>query len=194
MKNLIVKITGIIVAILLLAFIGKSSYCSHQQTNHYINTLRCKKIVDYALEVAADDELRSRIVANDPESFYSFFCWPPDTISYVSRTIVTCDTSFLFHYNIFNRRKVLRLHQYIYHDIKPVDLERLDYFFTKCMNANRLTVERCYLELIDLKRNEVIAHGGRSDEKPSNCIESELLMLDLFKTIAVKVYAEISRM
>ncbi len=191
--NRIVTITSIVIVFFSMQF--SLTRCSNKTyLANPVDTARCERIMNYALEVAVDNELRSRIVANDPESFYSFFCWPPDTISYVSRTIETRDTSFLFHYNIFDHRKVLRLHQYIYHNIKPVNLGSLDYYFTKCMKANGLTVESCYFELIDLKLNDVIAYSGRPDKKTSNCIESEALTLDLFKTIAVKVYAEISKM
>lgn len=192
LKRVKIAVTLIVLCVILLIYGGIKAQ-NNSQKKYSFDTLWCKKTIDFALEVAADDELRMRITATDPQSFYQFI--PDvqelfDTVMYITRTVVSLDTVYKVHYHKFDLHSVLEFFQYIYKYRKPINPSSFEYFFTKCLQANGILTKKCHIQLIDLKNNTVT--GQNNDIKPTNCIESDVYPLDLEKTIAVKAYVEIS--
>ncbi len=65
------------------------------------------------------------------------------------------------------------------------------HFFNDCIKSNGLSVEKWYIEFIDLTNNSIISKDGNYIERNSNnCIKSNLLILDIYNTIGIKACVE----
>ncbi len=145
--------------------------------------------IDKCLVQAADAELRIRLVSLG-ENYEIRHTPYTDTATFHNQTIKTQDTIFDVRINKNDPTARSTVEQYILNGFLPVNVDKLDVLFRRCMKEHSLNVTDSYIEHIDLKKNRVVNHDAPK-EKPSGYMESKIIALDIINTVGIKAYVDI---
>ncbi|MBD1432862.1 HAMP domain-containing histidine kinase [Sphingobacterium sp. DN00404] len=114
-----------------------------------------------------------------------------DTSRYITKTITLIDTSFQVQFDRYDPYGDVKLSQFILKDHLPINITMLDSIFKKELSNRGVKEASTYIEYIDLKNDEVLQHS-KPDKTTAEYTASELVIIDIFNTLGVKGYIQIS--
>ncbi|PRD56770.1 sensor histidine kinase [Sphingobacterium gobiense] len=114
-----------------------------------------------------------------------------DTSRYITKTIQLIDTSFQVQFDRYDPYSDVKVSQFILKDHLPVNVIMLDSIFNQEFSLSGITAASTYIEYIDVKNNKVLQRSNDKN-KPGEYTASELIIIDIFDTLGVKGYIQIS--
>ncbi len=149
----------------------------------------CRQTLDQCLEAAIAEELRIRLISlgNNLERGYIPYS---DTSTFVKKTIQTGDTVFDILINKNDPSVMSKVDQYILNDFLPVNVDKLDILFRRCMFEHSLNTNDCFIEFWDLKKKRLIADDAPTSSR-EGYTESGIVALDILDSIGIKAYTDI---
>ncbi|PRD46117.1 sensor histidine kinase [Sphingobacterium haloxyli] len=114
-----------------------------------------------------------------------------DTSRYITKTIQLIDTSFQVQFDRYDPYGDVKLSQFILKDHLPVNVFMLDSIFNQEFSLSGITAASTYIEYIDVKNNKVLQRSNDKN-KPGEYTASELIIIDIFDTLGIKGYIQIS--
>lgn len=113
-----------------------------------------------------------------------------DTTRYITKTIHTEDTTFQATFDRFDPNSDFKMFQFLIKDELPVNLSNLDSILRLELAARKFLLSQTYVEYLDLNTNEVINTSYTSASKSQGFIASGIVVMDIFKSIGIKAYAQ----
>ena len=120
--------------------------------------------------------------------------FPPekrDTSRYYTKSIKLIDTTFNVTFDRYDPYNDVKLSQFILKDHMPLNIDILDSLYRLELSLRGVHQTRTYIEYIDLKNNDVL-QSSQGDEITGEYTASELNIIDIFNTLGIKGYIQIS--
>jgi len=114
-----------------------------------------------------------------------------DTSRYITKTITLIDTSFQVQFDRYDPYSDVKLSQFILKDHLPVNVTMLDSIFKKELSNRGVTEVKTFVEYIDVKNDDVLQRS-KEDESAEEYTVSKLIIIDIFNTLGIKGYIQIS--
>src|SRR5690606_22012678 len=114
-----------------------------------------------------------------------------DTSRYITKTITLIDTSFQVLFDRYDPYSDVKLSQFILKDHLPVNVTMLDSIFKKELSNRGVTEVKTFVEYIDVKNDDVLQRS-KEDESAEEYTVSKLIIIDIFNTLGIKGYIQIS--
>lgn len=143
-----------------------------------------------SLEAAVLREISGRHEQLGGTISMSMFPKEQDTARYVTKTIRTEDTTFQVTSDRFDPHFDFKLMQFLLKDELPVNVIALDSIFRLELTSRKFPVAATYIEYIDLEADRVIGSSYADMPVKHSLLASDLVVIDIFKTLGVRAYVE----
>lgn len=114
-----------------------------------------------------------------------------DTSRYITKTVQLKDTAFSVTHDRQDPYSNIKLNQFIFKDHLPVNVTMLDSIYRQELSLRGVHQALTYIEYIDLKNNDVL-QSSQGDEITDGYTASELNIIDIFNTLGIKGYIQVS--
>lgn len=114
-----------------------------------------------------------------------------DTSRYITKTVQLKDTTFSVTHDRQDPYSNIKLNQFIFKDHLPVNVTMLDSIYRQELSLRGVHQALTYIEYIDLNNNDVL-QSSQGDEITGEYTASELNIIDIFNTLGIKGYIQIS--
>lgn len=111
-----------------------------------------------------------------------------DTTRYITKTIRSIDTTYTITIDRYDGYSIQKITQFLLKDDYPININKVDSLFRKSLQLEYPQINNTYIDYIDLEKDDLIS-TNRS-KKEGRYIESDLYVLDITNSIAVKAYVE----
>lgn len=146
--------------------------------------------VNNSLQEAVDMELTARKYSLKGGMSYWFKAGGNDTSRMVRKKLMLEDTTINIYYDKYEPHVLDKIEQTAMQFLAPLNVRDLDSIFRQQMTANHYPVTTTYTEYHSMAKNRLIA-GSQPVRPETKLYASELLPIDIHKTLGVQVYSEI---
>ena len=114
-----------------------------------------------------------------------------DTARYYTKTIKLIDTSYNVIFDRQDPYNSVKLSQFILKDHMPLNITMLDSLYKQELIRQGLKEVSTFVEYIDLKDNTVL-QSSKASEVKSDYTPTEIKVIDIFKTLGIRGYLQVS--
>lgn len=114
-----------------------------------------------------------------------------DTSRYITKTVQLKDTTFSVTHDRQDPYSNIKLNQFILKDHLPVNVTMMDSIFRQELSLRGVSEASTYIEYIDLKTKDIL-QSSKNDDLTGEYTASELNVIDIFNTLGIRGYIQIS--
>lgn len=179
----------IITIIILLAILGGQAIWVYNlyETQYQLIT----RTKDEALQTTILREHAYRYETTGGTIAYNPLTHQNDTSRYITKTVQLKDSTFSVTHDRQDPYSDVKLNQFILKDHLPVNVTMMDSIFRQELSLRGVTEALTFIEYIDLNTNQVLQRS-KDGESNEGYTASELIIIDIFNTLGIKGYIQIS--
>lgn len=115
-----------------------------------------------------------------------------DTSRYITKTLRSQDTSIQITFDRYDPHSQSKLHQFLLKEDLPVNVKQLDSLFRIELIEHRFPLSETVVKYVDFETQNVLEQSNNNLKTSSKWISTELIPIDIFNTIGIRAYAEIT--